>query len=249
MTHCAQSDTLLHPYLDGELDVVRAAEFEAHLAECAECSAALVGLDQLSRTLRTSQLHAPASASLRAKLIAQLPQEDAPPRRRFSWLWLVPVAAAAILLLAFSVYQRGTSSQIQAQLLDAHLRSLEPGHLMDVISTDQHTVKPWFDGKLDFIPPVHDFADQGFPLAGGRLDVLHGRTVAALVYTRRKHTINLFVWPEQSTLPGGDASGSSRGFNWIRWQSGDFTYYTISDTAPADLAAFMHLIEEQHQRP
>jgi anti-sigma factor RsiW len=113
---------------------------------------------------------------------------------------------------------------------------------MDVQSTDQHTVKPWFDGKLDFIPPVTDYAAQGFPLIGGRLDVVDGRNVAALVYGRRKHFINLFVWPARSSAKLADSSGSRQGYNWALWQSGDMDYSLVSDAAPADLRELRELI-------
>jgi len=114
------------------------------------------------------------------------------------------------------------------------LRSLQPGHLVDVVSTDQHTVKPWFDGKLDFSPPVQDFADQGFPLQGGRIDVIHGRSVAALVYARRKHFVNVFIWPtdENDAAPH---SGSQQGYQWIEWRRAGMEFCVVSDAAPSAL--------------
>jgi anti-sigma factor RsiW len=142
-------------------------------------------------------------------------------------------------------------------VIDAHLRSLQPGHLTDVISTDQHTVKPWFDGKLDFAPPVRDFADQGFPLQGGRLDVVNNRTVAALVYGRRKHFVNVFIWPVSAAANGNDKSlaneasnekdatpesGSRQGYQWIEWRKNGMDFYAVSDTAPADLQELQRLL-------
>jgi len=121
-----------------------------------------------------------------------------------------------------------------ATLVDAHLRSLQPGHLTDVESTDQHTVKPWFDGRLDFAPPVRDFSSDGFPLLGGRLDVVQGRTVAALVYGRRKHIVNVFVdrtQPEESW----NGAGVTQGYHWLAWQKDGFTFFAVSDTAAGDL--------------
>jgi len=125
-----------------------------------------------------------------------------------------------------------------------HVRSLQPGHLTDVQSTDQHTVKPWFDGKLDFVPPVTDYSKQGFPLVGGRLDVVDGHSVAALVYSRRKHFINLFVWPAQSTERLFDNSGSRQGYNWTMWRSGDMQLCLTSDVSAADLHEFKNLIDQ-----
>jgi len=127
-----------------------------------------------------------------------------------------------------------------ASFVDAHLRSLQPGHLTDVQSTDQHTVKPWFDGRIDFAPPVRDFANEGFPLVGGRLDVAGGKTVAALVYSRRKHIINVFVEkaPSESYWNG---AGESQGYHWLTWQQNGFSFCAVSDVAPADLDQLQQL--------
>jgi len=123
------------------------------------------------------------------------------------------------------------------------VRSLQPGHLTDVLSTDQHTVKPWFDGKLDFIPPVSDFSEQGFPLVGGRLDLIDGHDAAALVYSRRKHLINVFVWPyggKESSLVN---SGSRQGYNWLRWQSNEMEFCLVSDASLDDLRELQRMLE------
>ena len=127
------------------------------------------------------------------------------------------------------------------EIVDAHIRSLQPGHLADVQSTDQHTVKPWFDGKIAFAPPVRDLAEQGFPLVGGRLDVLEGQTVAALVYARRKHYINVFVWPERD---GEDEqyTGAKNGYQWISWRQGGMRLCAVSDVSRDDLAALKELL-------
>ena len=151
-------------------------------------------------------------------------------------------AAAAVITIMLFVVPSRTQSPLTAELIDAHVRSLQPGHLMDVVSTDQHTVKPWFDGKLDFIPPVSDYAAQGFPLVGGRLDVVDGHNVAALVYSRRKHFINLFVWPYREKEPGFAGSGSKQGYNWTTWQSGDMRFCLVSDAALPDLLELKGLI-------
>ena len=158
---------------------------------------------------------------------------------RRSVLW--PAAAALITIMLF-VIPSHKQSTLTAELIDAHVRSLQPGHLFDVQSTDQHTVKPWFDGKLDFIPPVTDYAAQGFPLVGGRLDVVDGHNVAALVYARRKHFINVFVWPKREKEPIADRSGSRQGYNWVAGQSGDMQIYLVSDAALSDLRELKTLI-------
>jgi anti-sigma factor RsiW len=140
------------------------------------------------------------------------------------------------------VQPRVVATATASELIDAHVRSLQPGHLTDVISTDQHTVKPWFDGKLDFIPPVNDFAAQGFPLIGGRLDALNGHSVAALVYGRRKHTINLFVWPVRQGAASPYGWGARDGYNWGMWQAGDMTFCLVSDVSQSDLRELQQLI-------
>ena len=137
------------------------------------------------------------------------------------------------------------AKQIPAELFTSHLRSLEANHLMDVVSTDQHTVKPWFDGKLDFSPPVEDLASDGYPLVGGRLDYLEGREVAALVYQRRKHFINVFVWPDVSGLSSARAMESWRGYNLMRWSRGGFQFWAASDVSAPDLAEFVRLLESR----
>ena len=156
----------------------------------------------------------------------------------FAVLAIVLVFWAALRL----VQPHTESARIQAELLDAHVRSLQPGHLVDVESTDQHTVKPWFDGKLDFIPPVGDYSEQGFPLVGGRLDVVDGHSIAALVYARRKHFINLFVWPSEKLAVVSQGTGSRAGYNWISWRSGDMDLCLISDASTNDLQQLKELI-------
>lgn len=147
-------------------------------------------------------------------------------------------------LLTFNLLRlRQNTPEFAAAAVDAHLRSLQQGHLADVESTDEHTVKPWFDGRVDFAPKVTDFAPQGFPLLGGRLDVLDGKTVAALVYGRRKHIINVFVAP-QGTMASASGSGERQGYRWIAWQSGGFDYIVVSDTSAADLGELRALFDK-----
>jgi anti-sigma factor RsiW len=247
---CDRADTVLHAYFDNELDALDAAEFERHIEHCAECAGALAALKDLRTSMNSAQLYEKAPASLRKRLLADVaparPIEIAPARA--TWRWL---AIAASVLLCISVgwqivsVQRGEESNavLAAELVDAHLRSLQPGHLSDVVSTDQHTVKPWFDGKLDFAPPVRDFAEQGFPLQGGRLDVVHGRAIAALVYGRRKHLVNVFIWPtiERDASP---RTGSRQGYQWIDWRKGGMEFCAVSDTAPSDLEQLQRLFTE-----
>jgi anti-sigma factor (TIGR02949 family) len=247
---CNFSHTMIHGYIDGELDAVRAAEFERHLEECPECVTALQSQESLRSSLQRAQLYEKAAPQLREKVLAGLrsaapiPISSRPRPVVAQWL----AVAAALLLLLYSGWrlipglsEKNNQTALAAQIVDAHLRSLEPGHLTDVVSTDQHTVKPWFDGKLDFAPPVQDLANDGFPLAGGRLDVVGGRTVAALVYARRKHFVNVFIWPtsDRDTAP---RSGAQQGYHWITWQKNGMAFWAVSDAAASDLDDFQRLL-------
>jgi anti-sigma factor RsiW len=251
--NCELAQTTVHGYFDGELDAVRSAELERHLEGCAECQAALEGIESLRTRLLQSNLYEHASPQLRERIHKQLAPTTGEGRvtgihsRRW---FLVPTfgvlaaAVAALTIVFFLAQSRTQSARITAELIDAHVRSLQPGHLTDVQSTDQHTVKPWFDGKLDFVPPVSDYSEQGFPLVGGRLDVVDGHNVAALVYARRKHFINLFVWPYREKEKSLVNSGSRQGYNWLTWQSSDMRFCLISDVSAADLHDFKDLIHQ-----
>jgi anti-sigma factor RsiW len=245
---CDRAGAEVHGYFDNELDAAGAAEFERHLEQCSECVYALEDLESLRSSMSLAQLCERAPAPLRKKILAglgtELPVATFPSRTVWRWL----AVAAAILLATYaswrvtSVGRSGSyDNALAAEIVDAHLRSLQPGHLTDVISTDQHTVKPWFDGKLDFSPPVQDFGDQGFPLQGGRIDVVHGQTVAALVYVRRKHFVNVFIWPtdEKDRAP---SSGSQQGYHWLEWRKGGMEFCAVSDAAPSALQQLQSLL-------
>jgi anti-sigma factor RsiW len=246
---CERADTLVHGYFDNELDALRAAEFESHLEQCPECVAALDALESLRSTINIAQPYEKMSASFRKKILAELnvtaPTVIATSHAATNWSWLA--MAAAFLLLIYGGWRvaslnLGNSREtlMASKIVDAHLRSLQPGHLEDVSSTDQHTVKPWFDGKIDFAPPVRDFTEQGFPLRGGRLDVVDNHTVAALVYGRRKHVVNVFIWPtsEKNAAP---RSGSIQGYQWIDWRQQGMEFYAVSDAAAPDLDQLQRL--------
>jgi anti-sigma factor RsiW len=245
---CDRAGAVVHGYFDNELDAVGAAEFELHLEQCSECAYALEDLESLHSSIGLAQLYERAPATLRTKILASLgpPLPVAAFPSRTVWRWL---AIAAAILLATYASWRVTSlghsgnddAVLAAEIVDAHLRSLQPGHLTDVISTDRHTVKPWFDGKLDFSPPVQDFGDQGFPLQGGRIDVVHGRSVAALVYVRRKHFVNVFIWPTDEK-DRGPSSGSQQGYQWLEWRKGGMEFCAVSDAAASALEQLQRLI-------
>jgi anti-sigma factor (TIGR02949 family) len=248
---CDENARLLHGYLDGELDLVRNLEIEEHLKTCPHCAQELRGQQTLRKAFRSANLYDRAPRGLEARIRATLPLEDRvrlTPRRAFrNW-----VTVAAAIVLAFFLGWRGLpglSGRSQPQLLAqevvaSHIRSLQPGHLVDVESTDQHTVKPWFGGKLDFSPPVKDFVTDGFPLIGGRLDYLDHRNVAVLVYQRRKHLINLYLWPDE---PGADTSPqsvSSEGYHVIFWHSGGMHFCAVSDVNADEFGQFVQLFRK-----
>jgi anti-sigma factor RsiW len=253
---CKLTQRFVPGYVDGELDLSRTIEMESHLQVCAECARELERLQALRAALQRGSLAYAAPEGLRERIQSSL-RVSAPvetPGRVKGWnpfQYLRWAGAFAVLALcAVTAWQllpglRGPTSdqQLAAEVLTSHVRSLEAGHLMDVASTDQHTVKPWFDGKLDFSPPVEDLASDDFPLVGGRLDYLEGRQVAALVYQRRKHFINVFVWPSPAGSSSTQTIEPRQGYNMMRWSRGGFQFWAVSDVGAQDLAEFVRLLE------
>jgi anti-sigma factor RsiW len=245
---CDFADLLLHSYFDSELSSVDAAEFGRHVEKCADCGSELVHLDLLRDRLQLARIYEPAPPTLRRKINAQIrPKAQTTPRSRpLLWQWLA--AAAALFLVAIVLWRMSPElrnddyqAELAAEIVDAHLRSLQPGDVTGIASSDERAVKEWFDSKIKFALPVHDFANQGFALKGGRLELLEGRSVAALVYERNGRLINLFVWPTQ----GPDKSprtGSQRGFQWVDWRQDKMEFCAVSDTDPADLGQLRQLI-------
>ncbi len=249
--NCDFTRTALHGYLDGELDATRAAEFERHLEGCRECATSLGSEESLRSSLQRSGLYENAPAALRAKIRASLDAATASPSSTRIPAWRLLAVAATILIVAgvswFSWPHAAKDSVASApftavEMIDAHVRSLQPGHLTDVASSDQHTVKPWFDGKLAFVPPVRDFADEGFPLVGARLDVLGGQNVAALVYSRRKHIINVFVMPTRQPDTPIHSPGLRQGYQWRHWRRQGMEYCAVSDASDSDIYELAQLI-------
>jgi anti-sigma factor RsiW len=241
--NCSEVRTLLEAHADGELDLVRQVEIEAHLKLCPACAAQAEALKARQGALRQSLPRFGAPAQLRSRVLA-LAQEGAraPSRARtFEYLAYLGGVAAAVAACLFAGYAwgnaRGRSSALLDEAVADHVRSLQAGHLMDVVSTDQHTVKPWFAGKLDFSPPVVDLAGDGFPLAGGRLEQIDGQPAAALVFHRRLHTVNLFVWPAAaSAIP--PRGGAEKGYNAEGWSQGGMNFLAVSEIPASDLAQF-----------
>jgi anti-sigma factor RsiW len=248
---CVERRLLIQADHDGELDAAASAALAAHVETCPYCAALRDRLILLSSRLRAEVAMPPAPETLRAPLLQALaaaPQAGAGipparlPRRRAVLSFGAGAAMAAMAAsVAWLALPRGAGDD--GDLLDLHLRALQPGHLTDVVSTDQHTVKPWFDGRIDFAPAVKDLAASGFPLIGGRLDVLQGRPVAVLVYGRARHVIDLVVAPEAGApLAAAEPTDSTlRGYGIVQWSNGGMRYAAISDVARADLAEFVRL--------
>jgi len=254
--NCQEIETLKHAYADRELDLVRTTEIEQHLSGCRACSQAYENIRALGSALRSSDLYFKAPAQLKGRIRAALDAEhkDAPTRQRsnapmllwWQWLrWVAPVAATALIafLVLPALIAPSTDERLAQEATASHVRSLMAAHLTDVASSDQHTVKPWFDGKLDFAPPVKDLAAQGFPLVGGRLDYLQNRPVAALVYERHKHLINLFIWPASRSSNTPEKPAMRQGYNLIHWNQSGMTFWAVSDLNTAELREFVQLIK------
>lgn len=245
---CNDARLLLEANADGELDPIRQLELEAHLRACPDCALRAKGIAARRTALQDALPRFAAPPQLREKILASLPAGEKRSGRRaprpspLAWpLWNLTGLAASLTFALLLGYTWGTGHARANALLDeafsAHVRSLQAGHLLDVVSTDQHTVKPWFAGKLDFSPPVFDLADAGFPLAGGRLEQIDGRLAAALVFHRRLHTLNLFIWPASSgQVPARHAA--QKGFNAETWSHGGMNFLAISEIPAADLAEF-----------
>lgn len=237
---------LLHAYVDGELDVMRSLDVEQHLKTCPACAAANRSLHSLRSTLRHSDLSYSAPATLRNRILIEVGEKpkDARPRNSVSWLWQwLAVGALGFAVVTLLLRPEGISNQdrLANEAISGHVRSLMAGHLTDVLSSDQHTVKPWFNGKIDFAPTVKDLATNGFPLIGGRLDYLNSQTVAALVYKRNQHTINVFVWPAAHIETG---IIQARGFNIINVDVNGLQYSIVSDLNSKELGEFARLLQE-----
>jgi anti-sigma factor RsiW len=259
---CEAARALIDGYADGELDLERSLEIERHLADCAACAAAHREIRVMRSALRSGVVTFEAPDALRAKIrdaIGDARRAHGATRRAAgmrvasalqpSYRWSGALAAAAIIMIIVIVggLRRSDSSTddlIGNEIVASHVRSLMANHLEDVPSTDQHTVKPWFDGRIDFAPTVVDFKAQGFPLTGGRLDYADGRPVAALVYHRSKHVINLFTWPTSDTGETAPRLEQRHGYNIVHWRKGGMTYWAVSNLNGTELTKFASLVRD-----
>jgi anti-sigma factor RsiW len=255
---CEEFNTLIHAYLDGELDLPSTLQIEAHFPECASCAQTYENHRALRAAMSSGKLYFKRPNELAERIHVALHEANKAERRasiwkvpklmprRIWWPWM-SIAASAVLVAMVgwrvgSVASRPTPDDLLAQeVLSSHVRSLMANHLTDVPSSDQHTVKPWFNGRLDFSPSVKDLSGDGFPLVGGRLDYLKDRPVAALVYQRRKHFINLFVWP--SAEDSKTNTVMRQGYNLFHWTQSGMTHWAVSDLSWTELQEFVRLVQ------
>jgi anti-sigma factor RsiW len=260
MSACPDKLLLIHGLADGELDAANALAIEAHLKTCADCRSELTQIEAMRELLRDDALSHRAPQALRNRIDAALAaaapstprRTAAPPRAPYAlagggalaahvwngrWASGAMVGIAASLALMIAMPQL-THTSTEDQLVQSHIRSLMVGHLTDIPTSNRHVVKPWFNGKIDFAPPVPELADEGFPLVGGRLDYIDDHAVAAIVYRRRLHTINLFVRPAGTlSLPFGETRRLD-GYSLVRWTRGGLEYWAVSDLDPGELQLF-----------
>lgn len=238
---CTVCQTLVHGYLDKELDPATAAKVAGHLAECAECARLHAQARLLIAGVKRQAPYYTAPTSLAASVFTpETPASGVVERWRNGF---APAFSAAALALAVVLYVATPAGEqpLMDEAVSSHVRSLMGAHLNDVVSSDRHTVKPWFTGKLDFSPPVFDYAAQGYPLLGGRLDYLQHQTTAALSYGRAKHIINVFILPTpQADTPR--QSQAIRGFNVVTWQENHMRFVLVSDVEKSELEAFSQLL-------
>jgi anti-sigma factor RsiW len=254
---CEESRPLIDFYLDGELDALRSTELELHIHGCSECTPRVERASKLRNAIRESAPYFAAPPALRRRILdavrAEAGVKESKPSRTEAvaawWRWTTAAASlAAVALLAVVISpafrSKSAENQVAGEVLSSHVRSLMASHLTDVTSTDRHTVKPWFDGKIDFAPNVQDFAAEGFPLIGGRLDYIDHRTVAALVYGRRLHYINVFIWPATSPADTQAKAETREGYNILHWQKAGMEYWAVTDAAAEDLQTLAKLTQQ-----
>ncbi|HEY0267294.1 MAG TPA: zf-HC2 domain-containing protein [Rhizomicrobium sp.] len=246
---CREMELLIQADVYGELPAAEAARVRLHVEDCEHCARTQRRLLDLGTRLRAAPRFALPDAARDAitQRVATALRPAAPrrwslhwPLPSWSWRWGAPFGtgfAVAACLAAFLLLPRGEA--LPDAVVAAHVRALQPGHLTDVLSTDEHTVKPWFDGRAPFAPPVKDLAGAGFPLVGGRLDYLAGRTAAAMVYRAGPHLVDLFAWPGTTGVPGIAAEGARDGYYFVRWSEGGMSFWAVSDLNPRELAAFV----------
>lgn len=240
--NCDECKNWLHPYVDNELDTPLALQVSAHVKTCEVCNAQLLNLQKMRELIQKNAPYHAAPELLKNKISNKISLKSTSTSTS-KWQWLAP-AASSIALAASVLFYISVPSQQDLLINDvvsSHVRSLMENHLTDVTSTDKHTVKPWFTGKLDFSPPVVDFTAEGFPLIGGRLEYLHHKNTAALVYKSNKHVINLFIAPTEKNNSSPQAF-NQHGFNIISWKKDHLAFEAVSDLNAEELNAFSKIV-------
>jgi anti-sigma factor RsiW len=240
--NCDEAEVLLHALIDAELDAGHARDVEAHVAGCPGCAEKLREFQELRNAMTPGALRFAASASLRSRTEGKLPRPQAVTASRRAVIKGFAVGATASAIAASGllvmVMRADDDRRVLGEVVSAHLRSMQAQHLTDVLSSDQHTVKPWFNGKLDVAPPVIDLTALGFTLLGGRLDYVDAKPVAAIVYRRRVHVINIFCAPSQGAAKRGAAMESLQGFHVRRWTANGLNLWAVSDISADELNEF-----------
>ncbi len=252
--NCDDARVLMHGHLDGELDLAGDLEVQRHIEECPRCVSEYAALRAMRTRLKDEAFRFEAPAALKERIRRAIPasppsRAGAYPSRRGTWVprairFAVPMAIGAMLALIVAPRTIGPAlnQRLASEVVASHVRSLMAAHLMDVASTDQHTVKPWFNGKLDISPPVNDFAKDGFPLVGGRLDYIDGRPVAALVYQHGKHVINVFMWPTAGDATSAERIETEHGYHVEQLTVAGMNCWVVSDLNQQELDRFARLI-------
>ncbi|MGU7770769.1 anti-sigma factor family protein [Burkholderia sp. MR1-5-21] len=248
-----QAVDMLSGYLDNALSLTESAAFERHLARCSTCRQAFEAQQRVGALMKACGLRFRAPDALRARIVADLRVHKTVLQRISGWLaprktigvpvW-APAGALAVSAFAlvwsgaFYLSAPGADVRLRSELVDSHVRSLQASHLTDVVSTDRHTVKPWFDGKIDFAPPVLDLASDGYPLVGGRLDYMNGHAIAVLVYRYKLHPINVYVWPADSAAEPTRIY-VQHGYHLAHWVAAHMNYWVVTDADGRELGGFV----------
>lgn len=246
---CEETKPLIHAFADGELDLTKSLEIETHLQDCQTCALIQEEIRGLGLLMKNASFRFTPSSSFENRLRSTVRREaNEKPAKQSWWRWAMVAASVTVFVLAvwaaLVIFKRPSSDTLVAQeVVSGHVRSLMAQHLMDVPSSDQHTVKPWFNGKLDFSPPVKDLTAQGFELRGGRLDYIDNRPVAALVYQRRQHLINIFVWPAKTGSKFTTQASVSQGYNLIHWIDSGMEWWAVSDLNLAELQQLVQAVQ------
>ena len=257
--NCPDAQDVIHAYFDGELDLMKTLDFERHLHDCPSCSQAIRNLAAMRSSIRGAGLYRNAPVDLERRIRSDVRKargETPAYPTRIGWRGMAIAASlafiaaslafiAAALWAVLRVPGDAREKSLALEVRSSHVRSLMGSHLVDVESSDQHTVKPWFDGKLDFAPEVRDFKTDSYPLMGGRLDYLTDRPVAALVYRHEKHFINLFIWPAANQADRPETESTENGYAIDHWIRAGMNYWAISDTSAPSLRRFTDLYRDR----